>query len=674
MRRELERKVEVSLAPTTVDFETKPIKARPEYPPEPVGVALWTPGKRPEYLSWGHAGGGNNSTKAKAAKRLRVEWRSNRRLLFHNAKFDLDVAETFFDLTLPTADRWLDSMFEAFLYDPNEQDLQLKSLAHSHLGMPPDEQDDVRDWLYAHIKGMKRRKKAWAAHIWLAPGNVVAPYAKGDVIRTRKLHDYFMPWILEAGMEEAYLRERRLMPILLGMERRGVPVDAKRLSDQIVRWEASQEVADKWIRRRLKSRDLNVDSNVDLADAIELRGKVKRDDEGELMWLTTATGKRSVSKDSIDQAVSDVELRSVLSYRASLGHSLRTNARNWLEMAEADGRIYCNWNQVRQSASGKQVGARTGRLSSSPNAQNIGNAPLIICWSAAESVKILAADDEAKTMLLPSSLRGKVEPLPWMRDFVAAKRGRILLARDYAQQELRILAHFMEGAVLEIYRRNPFRDFHQMATNGLNQLLGLVGVEGYKRKLVKAIVLAIIYARGIPALAAQLNIEEDEARKLRRTIRKLFPGVEDMERALRRRGALEQPVTTWGGRVFFCEPPKMIDGKLRTFEYKMINTLVQGSAADNTKEAMIRYDETKKNGEMVLQVHDELLCDVPKRAARSEMLLLREAMESVEFDVPMMTDGEIGPTWGQMEEFNDRRSAALRKLQHEAKEEVRLAS
>jgi DNA polymerase I-like protein with 3'-5' exonuclease and polymerase domains len=136
--------------------------------------------------------------------------------------------------------------------------------------------------------------------------------------------------------------------------------------------------------------------------------------------------------------------------------------------------------------------------------------------------------------------------------------------------------------------------------------------------------------------------------------------VKTLEDTLKRRAALDQPARTWGGRVFYCEPPREIKGKWRTFAYKMINTLIQGSAADNTKEAMIRYDEIKKDGELDLQIHDELLGNAPKSKAgfRSEMKLLREAMESVEFDVPMLTDGEAGPTWGQMQDYNDMREAA----------------
>jgi DNA polymerase I-like protein with 3'-5' exonuclease and polymerase domains len=612
-------------------------------------------------MSWGHEAGNNNCTRSQAERRLRGVWKSGRPLLFHKADFDLDVAEVAFNLPRPPWHMWFCSMIEAFLYDPNEQKLGLKELAEKHLGMPPEERDAVREWLIKHKIVSRQLKKEWAAYIWKAPGDLVGSYAIGDVVRTRKLHDFFIKWINEVGMQKAYERERRVMPVLLGMSRRGVSIDSPRLEKSVKVWEDSAEISDRWIRKRLRSPDLNIGSTDDLADAIEKRGLV---DE----WIMTdhATNpKRSTAMEALEIVLKDVELYSVLRYRASLRHSLVNNVRPWLELVDDTGRIYYEWNQVRQANTQKRrsVGARTGRLSTSPNMQNIANMPMVIVYSKEEFEAAKAAfdrEDAGRPLMMPKDLLGKLCPLPWMREFIISTKGRYLMARDYAQQELRILAHFMGGEVLRLYRENPGIDFHMMATEGLNKLLNLPQARWYPRKIVKQIVLAIIYARGIAALAEQLSIPVEEAGLLRKSIKQLFPGVKTLEDTLKRRAALDQPARTWGGRVFYCEPPREIKGKWRTFAYKMINTLIQGSAADNTKEAMIRYDEIKKDGELDLQIHDELLGNAPKSKAgfRSEMKLLREAMESVEFDVPMLTDGEAGPTWGQMQDYNDMREAA----------------
>jgi DNA polymerase I-like protein with 3'-5' exonuclease and polymerase domains len=87
-----------------------------------------------------------------------------------------------------------------------------------------------------------------------------------------------------------------------------------------------------------------------------------------------------------------------------------------------------------------------------------------------------------------------------------------------------------------------------------------------------------------------------------------------------------------------------------TFEYKLLNYLIQGSAADCTKEAIIRYAGAKVDGRMLVTVHDEINISVPRKAAKAEVKRLREAMESVEFDVPMLTDTEYGPNWGDLKE------------------------
>lgn len=645
-------------APTTLDFETKAIQARPKYPPEPVGLAIWEPGRSREYLAWGHQAGGNNCTKGQAAKRLRAIYRSGRELLFHNASFDLEVAQVYFGLALPPHHLVRDTMIEAFLYDPNERVLDLKSQAEIHLEMPPDERDEVRDWVYANVPGAKRLKKEWAQYMWMAPGDLVGRYAIGDIVRTRQLHDkIYMPWIRDCDLTEAYMRELRLLPILMEMGQRGVPVDADRLHADIEGWENSLDAATKWVRRRLGAPRLNVDSGDQLADAIERKKLV---DE----WVMTdpskrhPKGQRSVSKDNIDKVLKDRDLAAVLRYRASMSHVLKNMARSWLAMAEAgNGRIYFEWNQVAQaSQDGKKVGARTGRLSSNPNAQNMPRKPQQIVGSEREAKKILAKDDEANLLILPRDIVSKVEPLPFMRDYVTAGKGKVVLQRDFSQQEPRILAHFMEGDLMELYHREPFMDVHTRTTKLINERTG----KGFRRHPVKQVLLAVIYARGIPALAASLGIPEQEAREIRKEIYDLFPGIKKLVADLYRRALLDQPIRTWGGRLYYVEPPGWNKkfGKWMSYEYKMINTLIQGSAADHTKQAMINYDETKRDGEMNLQVHDELVAGCPRRAVKSEMKILRLAMEGVEFDVPMISDGKTGPTFGRLSGFKDVREAA----------------
>jgi DNA polymerase-1 len=538
-------------------------------------------------------------------------------------------------------------MIEAFLYDPNSRELALKPQAELHLGLAPEERDAVRDWLYDNKVVSRRLKKQWAAYIWKAPGDLVSRYAIGDVVRTRKLHDFFMRWLRNERVMDAYARERKLLPILLRMDREGVRVDADRLAANIEGWERSLQTTKIWVRKRLKSRTLNPDSSEQLADALENRGLVAPDD-----FQKTATGQRSVSVKSLTEVLKDEELLAVLDYRGKLAFNLKNNAKSWLSMSQAEGRIYTSWNQVKSADSGRFVGARTGRIQTRPNFQNVGKKPVYVVYSKSAKTKILRQDDEAKVVLLPKELQGRTAGIPWMREYIIADKDELLLDRDYSQQEPRILAHFMEGEVLDLYNEQPYIDFHSMATEMLNNAIG----SHHSRGMVKAILLAIIYARGVRALAEQLGISYEDALDLRKQIKKLFPGINTLENVLRRRAMLGQPMRTWGGRIYYCEEPGYSKKFRRemTFEYKMINTLIQGSAGDCTKEAMIRYDEVKKHGRLRLQVHDELLASCSKRAAKSEMKLLRSAMDSVEFDVPMKSEGDWGPTWGSLTPFDKR--------------------
>ena len=99
----------------------------------------------------------------------------------------------------------------------------------------------------------------------------------------------------------------------------------------------------------------------------------------------------------------------------------------------------------------------------------------------------------------------------------------------------------------------------------------------------------------------------------------------------------------------------MIQGRMCTFEYKLLNYLVQGSAADCTKEAIIRYDEAKQHGRFLVTVHDEINVSASKKYAKSEMAILREAMESIEFGLPMLSDGESGSNWADLIAFQEKK-------------------
>ena len=232
---------------------------------------------------------------------------------------------------------------------------------------------------------------------------------------------------------------------------------------------------------------------------------------------------------------------------------------------------------------------------------------------------------------------------------IVRRNGKIMVTGQ-SQQEPRILAHFEDGELLRQYRENPWIDYHDNAKEHLERIFN----KPFQRKPVKNINLGIIYGQGVPSLAVKNHETVEATRELRDAVYSLYPGLRSMYNDMRMRAKLNQPIRTWGGRVYYCEPPKFIDGKLRTFDYKMLNTLIQGSAADCTKEAIIRYYRVKPNGyRLLLLVHDELVTSVPKREIDRGQELLRASMESVEFDVLILSEGEwSNENWAEMEKYD----------------------
>lgn len=621
-----------------VDLETERIERRPVYPPKPVGLALRAEGTY-RYLAWGHPVH-NNCTATDARARLRQYWTDPQvEFLFHNAKFDLDVIETHLKLPRLPWHRYHDTMFSLFLTDPYAA-LGLKPSAARVLGRAATERDLLRAWVLEHVPEARRKKSEWGAYISLAPGDLVGKYAaQGDARMTYDLHRKLYPEVGKRGMQVAYDRERRLLPYLLDQERLGIRVDVRALSRDIPKYRRCRETAAAWVRKRLKTKDLNLDSNEELGQALLRVGAAREED-----FLRTTpsmrypAGQLSMSKESLDGAVKDPRLMQVLGYYSRLGTCLSTFMEPWLEIArQTGGTVHPTWHQVRQGYGdgGNNQGARSGRLiTSEPNFLN------------------LAKDfsDKGDGYTHPAFLPELLE-LPLVRKYVLPDKGEVFFHRDYNQQELRILAHFEDGALARAYQENPRLDMHDFVKDKIHEIVHL----SLQRRAVKVINFGILYGMGLGKLAKGLSCSIDDAKTMKGAHRKALPGVTELERDIKNRGRSGACITTWGGRQYYAEPPKITSEGSRTFEYKLLNYLIQGSAADNTKEALIRYHEhpKKRDARFLVTVYDEVNGSAPPKALRHEMKVLKDAMESVEFGVPMLTDGKTGPTWGAVKTYHD---------------------
>ena len=630
-------------AVTCIDFETCPIFPRPAYPPVPVGVSLQEPGQRsPIYLAWGHPTQ-NNTTKADAARVLKKIYASGVPLLHHHGKFDVDVAVTHLGCKMPSALLLEDTLFLLFLHDPHQATLSLKPASERILGMQPTEQQAVAQWLVAHQDQLKAAGllpcdepkltlKNFGKWICLAPGSLVGTYAKGDVTRTLKLFKKLYPEIVERGMLEAYQREQKLMPILLQNEREGIRCDERRMAKDIATYTAAQAKAEAWLRKTLKAPSLNLEAPEEVAEALDSRGIVTE-------WVTTAkSGKRSTAKKNMTPAMfSNAKVASVLGYHSRLSTCLGMYFKNWYAMAQAGGggRIFTSWNQVRQSNGGNGgMGARTGRLSASL----FMNVPKQ--WS-----------DKNDGYLHPEFL--DVLELPLMRRYVLPDAADHWLGRrDFNQQELRILAHYEDGDLLSAYLNNPGLDVHAFVQKQIAELLGVQ----VARTPVKTLNFGYIYGQGINSMAEKLGYPSQEMRQLRDAQMVAVPGLKDLSKSLKDRWTSGEALTTWGGREYFCEPPAFSKkfNKQMSFEYRSTNYLIQPSAADITKEAIIRWHEhPKKRARMVVTVHDEIDPSAPKGIFKEQMLLLRDVMMSIELDVPLLSDAEYGPNWADLKDLKE---------------------
>jgi DNA polymerase I-like protein with 3'-5' exonuclease and polymerase domains len=618
--------------PITLDFETAAIVGNPILnPPRPAGLAVWIPQQEPFYLAWGHPefevgdprfpeGSKNDCTYAQAHEYVGRFFQSKEPLLFHNSSFDMSVAEHWFcNAAFPwhESDSWKrihDTMYLLFLCNPYSTNLSLKPNADHYLDMPAEEQDALYDWICKYVPGANRKNAG--AFIADAPAALVRRYAIGDVVRTRKLYDLLLGRVEQLGIRDAYDRERRLFPITYHGTKRGIRIDRDTLIHHERVYTTCHEMAGDRLATALGCSVPDLDSDVSLAEALTRSGAVTD-------WVVTKTGKKSMAKDNL--VINDPEVKKLVEYRGALETCLQTFMRPWIAFSEKDGRLHPNWNQVRQPRNDyKSKGTRTGRLSSdSPNFQNVPTE---------------YTDNLGHELAVPEGLH----PVPYMRRYCLPEPGHLWIKRDFSSQEIRILAHFEDGSLCEAYRADPGLDPHKMAQGLIEEMVHIL----YARKDVKITGFSIIYGSGVRGLSAQLGQPYEDAFRIKASYLAALPGVQDLMESVQARGRAGQPIRTWGGRLYWAEPGKVIEGRWRDFYYKLLNYLIQGSAADHTKEAINDWQDMRSWDAIFLAtVHDELDLSVPEDAWAHHMAVLREAMDRDRFDVPIRSEGFVGPNW-----------------------------
>lgn len=283
-----------------------------------------------------------------------------------------------------------------------------------------------------------------------------------------------------------------------------------------------------------------------------------------------------------------------------------------------DGRIHSTFNVE---------GAATGRLSSqNPNLQNI-------------PVKGQMGGEIRKAFIAPA------------RGSLIAPKGKILLAADYSQIELRIMAHLADDPGLKKAFKEGL-DIHVATASKVFQV-PIEKVTKEQRLVGKTMNFATLYGQGPHALSRQLGVEYEVARQYIVEYFEKFPKVRDwMQKTLQfgyENGYVE---TLWGRRRYIPELQASNRMIKAAGERAAVNHPVQGSAADMIKKAMVEIDrELKKSDgcQMILQVHDELLFECTSQAVAELAKLVKERMENaLKLSVPVVVDLKVGPNWGEM--------------------------
>jgi len=210
---------------------------------------------------------------------------------------------------------------------------------------------------------------------------------------------------------------------------------------------------------------------------------------------------------------------------------------------------------------------------------------------------------------------------------------------DFRAQEPRLAAHFEDGLLLDAFRGNPDLDPYIF-------VMELVGGD-VTRKDAKVVFLGLLYSMGAAALADKLGCDTARATALRNAIRAAIPDVNSLDRDCKRRFELGLPIKTLGGRFVHCEPPS--NG--RVWAYKALNLLIQGSAADQTKEAIVYASKALAASDFYSRllgtVHDEINLCAPENKHDAVYETMLEAANALPCDLHMAITMGVGNTWAE---------------------------
>ena len=563
-----------------------------------VGIALAVDGWK-GYFPLAHEGGGNFDENI-IREQLKPILGNSVDKIFHNASYDVGWLRQW---GVEVKGRCIDTMIATALIDENRMPGQynLNAVARDYI-----EEKKNETLLYEAAQAWQVDAKA---EMYKLPYQYVGPYAEQDAAITLRLWNTLKIELLRQELTSIFDLETELLPVLIDMKWQGVRLDL----DKAHKIKKDIEKEEKKLLLDLK-KEIGFEVEVFAPTSV-----AKAFDKKKIKYNKTPTGLPSFDKnflaslkDPFSQKI--VQARELYKARSTFIDSLLKHEHN--------GRIHGEINQLKSD----QGGTITGRLSmSNPNLQQI------------------------------PSRNEKIGPL--IRQLFIPEEGCTWGSFDYSQQEPRLVVHFaalthggLDGAeeFVGAYNNDASTDFHQIAGD----------MAGIERRVAKTMNLGLFYGMGQKKLGSQLGLGEEDTKELFDTYHSRVPFVKQLMSLAMKTANDNGQVRTilichfdlWEPTRWGVHKPlpredavrKYGSSLKRGFIYKALNKLIQGSAADQTKKAMI---EVHKAGIIPhVQVHDELNVSIKDNAMRDQIKSIME--NCVKLEVPSKVDAKEGKSWG----------------------------
>jgi DNA polymerase-1 len=568
---------------TALDFETDSLDA---WHADPVGISLSFTLKEAVYVPVAPHGMGSPFIEPELVRSALKPLFEDpaMTIIAHNAKYDYEVSRHW------GIGRWRckiwDTMIAAWLNEPDRSGFSLDSLVGYYFNYTPILYKDIvpKDETFASV-----------------PLDTATRYSAEDADLCFRLKTLFEKKLRDAELLTLFLNlEMPLLPILAEMEGKGIMIEKQALLDY------GDELTDELekIEARIFAmvgHDFNIFSTLQLQKVLFEERKLK-------------PGKKTKTGYSTDMMVLeelahiDPVPNMILRHR-TLSRLKSTYVDSLGSQADKEGRVHTSFIQT---------GTVTGRLSSKdPNLQNI---PI--------------RDEEGRRI----------------REAFIARDGHLLISADYSQIELVVLAHLSEDPALI----SAFRDGKDIHARTASLIFGIAedAVLPEQRRIAKVINFGVMYGMSSFRLSKELSISRHEAAAFIEAYFRTYSGTNNLIERLIKHCEETGFVSTLLGRKRFIPAINSSNKTEKAAAERIaVNTPIQGSAADIVKTAMLNVDKaltaTHSRARLLLQVHDELILEVPEDDAEKAAVLIRECMENtIALKVPMRVSVEIGKRWG----------------------------